>query len=639
MADDLTLASDFPAPTRDDWLEAVGKALRGADFDKTLVSATDDDITIQPLYISSDVDTEMDEAGFPSFAPLIRGDSLTTGVHGSWDIRATVTHPDPATANTQALEDLTNGATSLDVIIDTAGTGTGISCRDSDDLARALHGIDRAAAPLSLRAGAHGAIVAGWYLDQLDSDGATSLEPAGCLGVDPIGVLTRTGHLPQGLDAAIGDGIDLSRRTVAQSPRVRTFLASGAAASEAGASEGQEIALTLAAATYYLRAMTDAGLSPREAAGQIVLELSADVDVFATVAKFRALRHCWSTILSSSGVDLDAASPDLVHVVAVSADRWMTQVDPWVNLLRGTAATLGAVMGGADVVTIAAFDGAAGLPGHQGRRLARNTQLLLQEESGIGRVLDPAGGSWYVESLTDELARLAWAGFQRIEAAGGPLPVLADGSLAGDIAEVADARAQKIATRRRPITGVSEFPQLGEDLPDASPAPPADTRPGIELTGTPTTVTPLPRRRLAEPFERLRTAAAGADVAPTVFLATLGPVATHTARATFAANLFAAGGIAVTDGTVLDGPTAAAQAFTDSGASVACLCSSDAVYAESAVPVAEALKAAGASRVYLAGKPGGQEAQWRAAGIDDFIHVGVDVLATLQELHEELEIR
>ena len=269
------------------------------------------------------------------------------------------------------------------------------------------------------------------------------------------------------------------------------------------------------------------------------------------------------------------------------------------------------LIGGADSVTIAPFDSADSLPGDLGRRMARNTQLILQSESGIGQVLDPAGGSWYIEALTDQLAASAWAGFQRIEAQG--LQAALTG-LRGEISDAAAARDLQVARRKRPITGVSEFPLLGESRPDGEPAP-----------EQPASV--LPRHRLAEPFEVLR--AAGEASGQRVFLAKLGPVAAHNARTTFASNLFAVGGVATT-AEVVDATTAAA-AFAASGAQVACLCSGDDVYAEQAENVAAALRQAGAKRIYLAGKV-------QVQGVDETVALGANVLNVLTELHAVLKI-
>lgn len=631
---ELVLAGEFPPATRDEWLAAVTKALRGADFERTLVSRTLDGIRIEPLYTADDVATQHDEAGFPGFAPLLRGQGAAPRPDGAWDIRASVTHPDPARANAQALVDLRGGATSLDVTIDAGGTGHGVSCRDAADLDRVLADVLLDVAPVSLRAGAYGAIAADWLTAVWAERGLGGAQVAGCLGLDPLGTLAATGVLPQGLDRALADAVERARVAGDTTPRVRAFRASGLVAADAGASEGQETGFVLAVATAYLRALVDAGLEPATAARQIALEVFADVDLFATVAKVRALRHCWTTVLRASGVPVDGSASGLVALDLVAGGRWLTVVDPWVNLLRGTTAALGAVLGGADSVVVDPYDSADGIGAEQGHRLARNTQLLLQDESGVGRVLDPAGGSYYVESLTDELATVGWAAFQRYETAGGIAAALQSGAVVEEIGRTVDERSRRVATRKHPITGVSEFPLLGERRPDPLPPVAPDPRPPLPLAGTPTTAPPLVVHRLSEPFEALRAAAEAS--APTVFLANVGTGPSYIARATFAGNLFGAGGVrAVGEGGYPDAETMAA-AFVASSAPVAVICGTDAAYAEHAADFARALKGAGARHVYLAGRPGDREQEYRDAGVDEFVAVGVDVLAVLGRLHDLL---
>jgi methylmalonyl-CoA mutase len=630
------LAAEFDVPTREAWLVDVDKAIKGGDFDKILVSTTLDGIRIEPLYTADDIAVEHDESGFPGFAPLIRGGMLAPRVDGAWDIRASIAHPDAAVANAQALTELRNGATSLELHLDLTGDGGGISVRSVEDLARVLDGVLLDIAPVSLRAGAYGSIAANWLDEILASRSVVGVQPSGCRGIDPFATLAGQGVLPHGLAEAVSEGALIARE--ATTPRLRTFRASAVVAADAGASEGQELAFALASATAYLRALVDGGLDVATAAGQIVIELAADVDVFATIAKLRAVRHCWSTVLEASGLTVDAQHPGLVQVAAHVGGRWLTVVDPWVNLLRGTAASLGAVVGGADTLTVAAFDGAEGLPSDLGRRLARNTQLLLQDESGIGRVLDPAGGSYYVESLTDAFAAVGWKGFQDIEAAGGLAAVLAAGTFQAQVADTAAKRDKLLANRKQPITGVSEFPLIGERRPEAAAASAADTRPGIILSGAATTVAPLKARRLAEPYEALRAAAEAAASTPTIFLANIGTGTSYVARATFSSNLFATGGIdAVGDGGYADA-AAAAAAFSASGARAAVICGTDAAYAEQGAAYASALKAAGATFVYLAGRAGDAKADYEAAGVDDFVYMGVDVLSTLQHLHTTLGV-
>ena len=632
----LVLAGEFEEPTREAWLVEVNKAIKGGDFEKILVTTTLDDIRIEPLYTAQDIAVEHDESGLPGFAPLTRGGTLAPRVDGAWDIRACVTHPDIATSNTDALTELRNGASSLELHLDLSGDGVGVSVRSADDLARVLNGVLLDIAPISLRSGAYAAVTAEWLTQIFAKAGVQGAQPAGTFGIDPIGTLAAQGVLPQGLEAAIAEGVAIA--VASTTPRVCTFRASAVAAADAGASEGQELAFALASATTYLRALVEGGLGVAAAASQIVLELSADVDVFSTIAKTRALRHCWSEILQASGLTVDAQYPGLVQVSAHAGGRWLTVVDPWVNLLRGTSATLGAVVGGADVMTVAAFDGAIGLPSDLGRRLARNTQLLLQGESGIGRVLDPAGGSYYVETLTDAFAAVGWKGFQTIEAAGGIGAVLAAGTFKSQIEEVAAKRDKLIANRKQPLTGVSEFPLIGERRPETEVVPAPDKRSAVELPGTPTTVAALKARRLAEPYEALRAAAEAAAITPTIFLANIGTGPSYVARATFSSNLFGTGGVAsVGDGGYADAD-AAAVAFKSSGAQAAVICGTDAAYLEQAVAYATSLKAAGAKFVYLAGRPGDAKAQYEAAGVDDFAYMGVDVLSTMQRLHTTLGV-
>jgi methylmalonyl-CoA mutase len=585
VAQDLTLAADFAAPTREQWLAAVGKAIKGADYDSTLVSTTLDGIRIEPLYTADDAPGGPDAGGFPGFDPLLRGALAAPRPAGRWDVRTSLAHPDPVRANEQALADLANGATSVELLV-----------RQDDDLPALLAGIVLDAAPVAIRPLTADPVATARRYAALLPAGAG---PAGTLGLDPAAVDPA---------AAAALALEVAGRT----PDVRTFLASGAGVADAGGSEGQELGAILAGAAQALRALVAAGLPVAAAARQIALEATADVDVFATIAKIRALRFAWGAVLRECGAPLDGDHDGLIHIAAVSSYRTLTVVDPWVNLLRGTAACLGAVVGGADAVTIAPFDAADALPGGLGRRLARNTQLILAEESGIGRVLDLAGGSWYVESLTDAMAEAGWAVFQRIEAAGGPAAALP--LLAAEVAAVAAERGAAIARRTHPITGVSEFPQLGEQRPERVPAPPAPAG-------------PLPRRRLAEPFEDLR--AAGERAGATIFLANLGPAAVHTARATFAANLFAAGGVAPAPQTVT--PATVAAEFRRSGARVACICSADAVYAEQGAATAAALRDAGARRIYLAGRAD-------VPGVDETVALGADVLDVLTRLHHTLEI-
>jgi methylmalonyl-CoA mutase len=369
---------------------------------------------------------------------------------------------------------------------------------------------------------------------------------------------------------------------------------------EAGGSAAQELGASIATGVAYLRGLTEAGLSVEQACAQLEFRYAATADQFLTIAKLRAARRLWARVAEVCGAP--GAGAQAQH--AVVSPVMMTRRDPWVNMLRATIATLAAGVGGAEAVTVLPFDHALGLPDAFARRIARNTSTILVEESHLSRVIDPAGGSWYVERLTDELAEAAWRFFRTIERDGGQAAVLRSGRLRTDLATTWAQRSKKLATRREPITGVSEFPHLGEKPVQRAPAP--EPRTGG-----------LPRVRRDEAYEELRArsdahlAATGAR--PRVFLAALGPAAAHTARLTFAANLFQAGGVEpVTEGT-----------FEESGATEVCLCSSDTVYEEQAEDVVRTLRSAGARHVFLAGRPG------QYSDVDSYVFAGCDAVAVL----------
>jgi methylmalonyl-CoA mutase len=389
---------------------------------------------------------------------------------------------------------------------------------------------------------------------------------------------------------------------------------------DAGASEADEVAVALATGVAYVRALVDAGLDVDAALRQVEFRLAATDAQFPTVAKLRASRRAWARVAQAWGGG-DGAGAQVQHVVTSRA--MLTRHDVWVNLLRGTVAAFAAGVGGADAVTVLPHD-VRSHPRHAAgdlaRRLARNTQTILVEESHVGRVIDPAGGSWFVEDLTRALAERAWERFQAVEAAGGVASALDSGLLAGWLEQTRTSRTQRVVHRRQPITGVSEFPTLDEDVP---PAP------------APTDAGPLALHPYAEPFERLRDRAATLGT-PAVFLAALGPPAEHTARATFTTNLFAAGGIrAVESGTVTASDVG--DAFTASGARLACIVGSNERYAAEAVEVARALAAAVPSRLYLAGDPGDLRPDLETAGVHDYAVLGGDAVALLTAALDAVE--
>ena len=444
---------------------------------------------------------------------------------------------------------------------------------------------------------------------------------SGNLGLDPVGYCARTGE-PVELSETVAF---VAEQANAGADQLRSIVVDALAFHDAGASEAQELGASLAAGVTYLRALAEAGLTAEQACGQLEFRYAATDDQFLTIAKLRAARKLWSRVAGACGAP-EAQQGQLQH--AVTSWPMMTRRDPYMNMLRTTVAAFAAGVGGADAVTVLPFDAAIGIPDAMGRRIARNTQALLLEESHVAAVIDPAGGSWYVESLTDSLAHAGWAEFQAIEAAGGMPRALADGFVGERIAANRQERQHKLAVREDAITGVSEFPQLQEKpLQRQAPAP----TPGGGLL----------RIRWAERHEEMRERSDYFAVQhghpPTVLLVPLGSARAAAVRLGFAGDLLRPAGI---EGATLDAAgdqasdEALAAALKDHGTTVACLCGTDDAYAESAAGVAEALRRAGTTHVLLAGQPKAAP----EAKIDTFIFRGCDAVAVQEQTLIELGV-
>jgi methylmalonyl-CoA mutase len=408
-------------------------------------------------------------------------------------------------------------------------------------------------------------------------------------------------------------------------------VADGRIIHNAGGSEAQELAFAIASGVEYLRALADSGIPLDAARSMIYFRLSADADEFLTIAKFRAVRKLWARVEEACGL-----APKPACVAAETAWRMLTRRDPYVNILRNTIAIAAAGLGGADNITVLPHTAPLGLPDRLARRIVRNTQLILLEESNLAKVSDPAAGAGGIEHLTAELCTSAWTLFQEIEKAGGAWAALEQKIIQPRVAAVRAEREKSVALRREPLTGTSEFPNIQEadaDVLDVATV----TTPKEHVSAV--TTEALPRIRLAEPYEKLRDASdaalAKSGHRPKVFLANLGKPAQFIARATFAKNFYEAGGIEAVGNEGFKTDEELIAAFKASGASLACLCSSDEVYGREALGVAKRLTDAGAI-VQLAGRPGDAEKSLRDSGVKSFIFAGCDALATLRAAHASL---
>ena len=542
---DLVLAAEFPAATRQQWQRLVAKVLHvDADVEspeRQLATITGDGIEIEPLYVAADA---RPAPGYPGQSPFVRGRG-PAGNRGGWDVRQRHQHPDPAVAREQIMEDLEGGVSSLWLDL-----GDGRISVDAlpDVLAETYLDL----APIVLDAGAQFGQAAEAFLDVAASRGVPPGALAGCLGADPLGVLARAGVEPGPIDAAnltaaasdpaaadpagsrLAAAADLARRCAADFPGIRAIVVDALPYHEAGGTDAEELGCALAAGLEYLRAMQATGLPAEAAFGQLEFRFAATADQFATIAKLRAARRVWARVAQQCGVTSEAGGQ---YQHAVSSWSMLTRRDPWNNILRATLACFAAGVGGADAITVAPFDAAIGQPDRLARRVARNVHALLVEESHVARVIDPAGGSWYVEDLTEQLAAKAWAWFQEIERSGGLRTALAAGLIADRLAASRERRRDALARRREAVTGVTEFPLIGETLLSRPPAAQTD---GSKTGG-------LPRVRWSQWHEELRDRADACALAtgspPTLTLAPLDASRASVARAGQVAALLAPAGI------------------------------------------------------------------------------------------------
>ena len=661
----LSLSAAFAEADEATWRAAVEKALKGKGPD-ALSSRTDGGIVLKALWREADFASAADAAGYPGAFPFRRGARAVNDPYLPWDIRQIVRWPDAKGANAQILEELEGGASSIELKIDPVGE-RGLALRTKDDFAAALDGVMLDLAGLGISPAAadagFGLETAALLVAFADAGGVEAGTAKVAFNVDPLGELTRAGLLATPLDRAMAETAAFARDVIAGWPEATALRVNAASIHEAGGGEAQEIAYAIAAGAEYVQALTAAGVAPGKAARSILFLFAASPDYALTIAKLRAARTLWAHVVAAMGAPKDDAA---MRQQAIASGRSMTRKDPYVNMLRGAAACFGAGVGGADVVTVRPFTELLGQPDRLARRIARNTQVIAQEESFLGKVADPAGGAWAVEGTADALIREAYALSKRWLQVGGVGVMLQSGQMALEVGETRKARQKDLARRKIAVTGVSEFadpteapakvetPPVIAEAASTGPAPAsrdfadlvAAAKAGASLDRlippeeeTGATGDPVWPMRDAESFEALRDHAdryaRRTGSPPKVFLATLGPEAEHAARKTFAQNFFAGGGLVATTG---DGKANAslAHAFETSGARIACLCGSDERYAAEAVEAARLLKALGVYRLYLAGRPGAAEQDLRDAGVDAFIYLGADVIATLETTHAEL---
>ena len=601
--DTMALAADFEPVSHEQWQLMVAKvvnrsraeALDGPEAEASLQTTLPGGLVVDPLYRRPEAEGAL---GLPGSMPFTRGRGPRSPQR-PWDVRQLFDNPDVATSRSAVTADLANGVSSVWLQVGTGGIAAA-------DVAEVLTEVLADVAPVAVssvddQAGAASALLA-WWEDK-------GVPGAGSLGHDPIGAAAAMGTDPD--LAPLAEAV----AAVAERPEVRAITVDTRIYHDAGATDQDEVALAIATGVDYVRHLEAAGVEAEQAFAAIDFRVAVTADQFATIAKLRALRRLWARVGELAEVP-ESERGAAIH--AVTSWRMQTRTDPWVNILRGTLACFGASAGGADAITVLPYDTALGLAEPFSRRVARNTQSLLADESNVARVADPAGGSWYVESLTDQIAQAAWSLLGEVDAAGGAAAALASGLIAERLAASRAERDRGLATRAIPLTGTSTFPLAGE-------------KPLHRTAREPLPSGGLPRHRDGEIFEALRARAEDAGATPSVPVLALGTRRDFGARQTFLANLLAVGGISAE---VIEGADAEAAAGLPASP-LAIILSSPKVYAEQAEGVIAALRAHdGIDRVLITGRA--RELGEDAGSVDGEIYDGMDIVAFLSDLLDTL---
>lgn len=697
-----TLFKQFSVPTYEQWRAVAEKSLKGASFDAKLLTKTYEGITLQPIYREADIANISLADDRPGVAPYVRGTkSVADQGTQSWHVCQEVVANTAEAFNQALLHDLARGQTMVNLVLDRATLcgmdpdeatadevgDKGLSLFRREDVDTAFQGINLGETPLYVQAGALGLPVLSMIVAHMKAGGSNIAKLRGCIGADPVATLLTEGRLPYSLGTAFDVMAHTTRWAHANAPQLKTILISAEPYHDAGGNAVTELAYSLATGVEYIQQCLERGLAIDEIAPAIQFAYSIGSDVFMEIAKLRAAKMLWSSIVASYG-----GSPDSQKMtIHARTSAWTkTVLDPYVNLLRSTTEAFSAVLGGVDSLHVSAFDEAIRPANEFSRRIARNTQIILEQEAHLAKVVDPAGGSWYVEWLTDALAQKAWELFLQTEEQGGLLSSLEAGIPQQLVEQIAADKADNIARRKARVVGTNMYANVAEqfaqheklpaihaeratavgahrvskpsssfevELQQVAAAAGHSVEAGVKaaiagatigdlakaLTSSAqakTILKPLRLHRAAAAFEALRQQADAylekTGSRPTVFLANMGPVSKHKARADFAAEFFAVGGFEVVRERQFAHAEEAVQVASSSGAAITVICSDDASYPELVPPIAQALKEANPEMVVLvAGLPDPEQmAKYREAGVDDCIHVRTNCYHMLRELQE-----
>lgn len=640
---------EFTVPTYEEWKEAAIAALKGAPFDKKMYTKNYEGITFQPIYTLADVENNAYAQTMPGAAEFARGTNAGGYITNPWQVAQGLDAVDPAEFNKLAKYELEKGATALTVELDkatkqgvafdAAATGRGLSIMDAEDLKVAFDGIDLATVPVSIATGASA-------LPFLNLMKEAGLQATGCIGADPVGALLADGTLPCSMEQLL----DEMAETVKTAGALKTINIDGTVYGNGGASAVQETAYAVATAAYYVKALQERGIAVDDAAKAIRFTFAIGANFFMEIARLRAAKVVWAQVVKELGGSEEAQK---MNILARTSAFTKTVYDPYVNLLRTTTEAFSAVVGGVDALQVAPFDEPIGPADAQSLRYARNQNLLFAKEFGIDYTIDPAGGSFAVETLTAQVIEATMALYKKVVEEGGIVAAVTAGTVQAAVAEVLQERFKNLQVRKDVAVGNNMYANtieqpMEKDLTALNAAKAARAAAGktalVEARaalnkGEAVTATPIAARRWVEEFELMRKAtekAAAEGKKVNIFLANYGPIPKHKGRADFSRGFFEVANFNVIGN---DGfPTAeeAAKAAVESGADVAVICGTDDVYPEIVPAITKIVKEAkpGMS-VVVAGAPGENKEAFDAAGVDGYIHVGANCYQILKAIQEE----
>lgn len=605
------LFDQFPPVSYDEWRKKVETDLKGADFDKKLVWRTNEGFNVQPIYRIEDIEDLKTTNSLPGQFPYVRG----TRTDNDWYARQEILAEDPKQANADARDVLTRGITSL-----------GFKVAEAADVPTLLKGIDLTKVEINIDCCPGKAVeVAKALVEYIKAQGATEAF-RGSIAFNPLRKALR--HGAPLCDCVVSKAVALIE-AVKDIPTLRVIDVDSAMFCNAGAFIYEELGYALAWGAQWMTALTEAGVSVDEAARRIKFDMGVSSNFFMEIAKFRAGRMLWADIVKQYKPADEAAAKMMVHA---STSRYnQTIFDAHVNLLRSQTETMSAAVAGVDSITVTPFDAPYKKPDEFSERIARNQQFLLKEESHMDKVIDPAGGSYYVETLTVSIAREAWKLFLSIDEAGGFFAKVADGTVQQAVTEASKKRHTDVARRKEILLGTNQYPNINEMAADKIEIKDSEGQCGCAAEGDPAKA--LPTKRAASDFEQLRLATEAAANRPKVFMLTIGNLAMRLARAQFSSNFFGCAGYEIIDNLGFDTVEQGIDAALEKKADVIVLCSSDDEYATLAPEAFKYLN--GRAQFVVAGAPACMD-DLKALGINDYVHVRVNVLDTLRDFNNRL---